>query len=675
MKRIIYILITVLLTGCNREEPALPTNQYINITASWDEDAKTRGTLIENANRIPTLGVYCIYTGTTNWTTQTSYHFINQRSTNTTVGSSNNNWSFSTQQVWNHSNGITANNKHTFFAYSPYAATGNGLTASTTNTIPTVTYTVPTTVANQPDLMVATPRKDLIPSQSNTEVDFVMKHALTAVSVKVSSDVAIKTIALTGVKVTGTLNLNTHAWSLGSATTTTYYPINITGTTSVTTQSNGHLMMIPQTLTDAAKIRVTFTDGKIEDIPLKGYGAWGMGKKVVYNLELYRGNIIDGRYRVTNLSKKANTFPRQMLNPHTYSNIRFTISGTFNSGDIKVRIRDADTNDIYAEKKYPTNQQVINSEIVFNDVILPVNTGERWKESEYDNIIEHDGNRNIVFEYWDPYKKEWKPAGAMPIKQRWTIAPRFAKSNIVLNGSNLAIMNVKEHQGVFFRLLSLVATDPILPGDNNKNATFLKTVALWSASGNKYNYSNVSNPTWDFYTTDAKNGGAIPSGTLDELKSNSTKRYRFDKAQFGTNGYIDKRDIGDICKKLGSGWRLPTYNEVMKLAGEYQEKIVDPKVENATNNKGLKKIYAGYLLGYEGYEVFFPRGGYRNTLGELVSADINYLTASVRSTSIGGTYTIGEDPSAKKLACTGVYGKFATTYTVRCIKNNSPWNY
>ncbi|WP_288241060.1 fimbrillin family protein [uncultured Bacteroides sp.] len=194
-----------------------------------------------------------------------------------------------------------------FFAYAS-SQSSTKLTTSTTDKYPAiVNYTVPALATDQEDLLVAQVT-DKTKADGSTII-FTFSHALTQVnfSVKAKNDdgfnYVVSDISLSGIGNVATYTYGqSGAWGVPTATTGTYaYPINgenntVTGTTAKPLDSSA-LMLLPQTLGDAAKIIIKY---KVVDSKGNEYyatpeggteilikdGIWGANKKMRYTLSL-----------------------------------------------------------------------------------------------------------------------------------------------------------------------------------------------------------------------------------------------------------------------------------------------------------------------------------------------------------------------------------------------------
>ena len=191
--------------------------------------------------------------------------------------------------------------KLSFFAYYPYGNAAFTLqsTANTTGA-PTYSYTVPSAIASQVDIMTGQDVNHL--GGSSSPVNLTMKHRCAAICFSVTNErlsaITLNTISIEGVKYSGTLNEET--WTLGSAVnssssnpfTLTYgssiaadATANVTGTTNI-------FLMLPQTIPAGAKLKIVVDgeDPKYADLT----GTWEAGKQYIYSARITAiGLIID----------------------------------------------------------------------------------------------------------------------------------------------------------------------------------------------------------------------------------------------------------------------------------------------------------------------------------------------------------------------------------------------
>jgi len=177
-----------------------------------------------------------------------------------------------------------------FFAYAPYGGQGIVLSDKTQAGAPTITYTVPDEVADQQDLLVASP--DETEGNTSAVVELPFKHALTAVKFSCGDDISagiVKSIKFKGVYSAGTFDFDTSAWS-GQKTPADFgqNPNKETDSTpdSAITEGEATFMMLPQTLPDGAQIEVVFNDGAADHTLTANIGGtkWVQGTTITYRL-------------------------------------------------------------------------------------------------------------------------------------------------------------------------------------------------------------------------------------------------------------------------------------------------------------------------------------------------------------------------------------------------------
>lgn len=204
-----------------------------------------------------------------------------------------NDWTPRKEYLWPGSGTLHIN------AYSPYcdAAGTEGLTSlpELTSECPlSVSFVTPTAVADQFDLMYATPVDG---SKSPCALSF--NHALTAIRFATGSEMApctVKSVALAGIADSGTLSLETGEWS--ALTGLSSYAVD-TGVELTAAAGSGYVasdvaitaadqtfLLVPQTLGEDARIELTIESGGAESTftaLLQGQ-TWKAGTTVTYRL-------------------------------------------------------------------------------------------------------------------------------------------------------------------------------------------------------------------------------------------------------------------------------------------------------------------------------------------------------------------------------------------------------
>ncbi len=177
-------------------------------------------------------------------------------------------------------------NNATFFAFAPNNCSDASITANSGG--PTITYTVPQTVSDQEDLLVAV-AKDVKCDGKNAPNPLTFNHALAAIKFERGDNLgdftSISNVEISGVNNKGTLSsFDNLEWTNQSIDGT------VTNTYTISDLSNV-LFLMPQIFTDDAKIKVTFSDGSnSQDFTAKlkddTHTTWEAGHQYTYKLSV-----------------------------------------------------------------------------------------------------------------------------------------------------------------------------------------------------------------------------------------------------------------------------------------------------------------------------------------------------------------------------------------------------
>ena len=290
------------------------------------------------------FGVFAYYTEENEWadaSASTKPNFMyNQQvkhddAANTTLYPSK--WVYTPIKYWpNGQNNTTVeaqtiNDKLSFFAYAPQIATSNagvpetavpadgqGITAVSANDVtgaPTVTFTVPAAADKQIDLLWATPMLNQTKQSVTGTVNFVFKHALAKLNVKVQAVVdavapttsnlpAATKIILESLELkaggtkTGTLSLADGTWSSKSGETDVTY--NTEAFASTTTVNDKTGFNVTETATDL--------NSAISPMIVPGEVATGEYVIIANYWVITEDAALDGGYStVQQIIKKTNT--------------------------------------------------------------------------------------------------------------------------------------------------------------------------------------------------------------------------------------------------------------------------------------------------------------------------------------------------------------------------------
>ena len=230
-------------------------------------------------------------------------------------------------------------NNATFFAVAPYSAKSS-VTANQGG--PTITYTVPQTVEDQKDLLVAVAKNVKCDGKNAPSLEF--NHALAAIKFVEGDNLGgfttISNVEISGVNNKGTLssfdNLEWTDQSIDGTVTNTY---------TISDLSNV-LFLMPQIFTDDAKIKVTFSDGSnSQDFTAKlkddTHTTWEAGHQYTYKLSV---NKVTGTF-IFEVTSPTNPVPAEggeaTFNVKSY----FEYDGTSEQKAVKFNVEsNGDTN-------------------------------------------------------------------------------------------------------------------------------------------------------------------------------------------------------------------------------------------------------------------------------------------------------------------------------------------
>lgn len=248
-----------------------------------DNHPMTRGTQITETNKKDLMKTF----GVSAYTDQkgTPDYMYNEEATLDTDGY----WYPTGTYYW------PAKKQLSFYAWYPSAADGMTLTDNTHPGAPVMTYIVPDDVKKQQDVMSAVVIGKDNPTLADgfATTDLTFNHALSAVKFVAGDDLpncVVKSIKLDGVRYKGTYTLGTDAWTLTDDTQAFTLRLNkvVAGNGgAITEDGKGEtLFMMPQTLSDDAKIEVVLNDGTADFTVGASIGGtkWEMGKTYTYHI-------------------------------------------------------------------------------------------------------------------------------------------------------------------------------------------------------------------------------------------------------------------------------------------------------------------------------------------------------------------------------------------------------
>lgn len=263
-----------------------------------------------------------------------------------------NSWAPAKEYLWPGNGSLHIN------AYSPYCAAPDGESGITSlpevnaTVTPAIDYVVPADAADQIDLMWATPR-----DASSSPCALAFNHALAAVKFVAGSEMSpctVKTITITGIAGSGTLDLESGAWTNVAGNET--YSADVDKTLAATagsqyvaygdeiTDDDHTFMLMPQTFGDDATVAMVIATGESEvefTASLAGQ-TWAAGYTYIYHLS---ANQATNRFELTVDSPLSFNYPGGTL-PFTVKSIRESESGTTAEIPWTAEFVDADGNAI-----------------------------------------------------------------------------------------------------------------------------------------------------------------------------------------------------------------------------------------------------------------------------------------------------------------------------------------
>ena len=250
---------------------------FFTIRGEKTDRTVTRGSLVTSSAGISPFGVSCsVYPAAGTYTSYGcgSYFYKESAAPNTPM-----------DYFW-----PTSDYKVSFFAYYPYnnAAFTVSSSAATTGS-PVYAYTIPSTIANQVDVMTAQVTDHLAGSQGALALTF--SHNCAAIKINITNNsgsaITVNSVAIEGVDYSGTLHDGT--WTLsGNLNSSSVNPFSLAygssiadGATADITGTSNIFIMLPQTLTSSAKLKIVTTDDTYETAIS---GSWVAGKTYTYSI-------------------------------------------------------------------------------------------------------------------------------------------------------------------------------------------------------------------------------------------------------------------------------------------------------------------------------------------------------------------------------------------------------
>ncbi|MCL2561427.1 MAG: fimbrillin family protein [Rikenellaceae bacterium] len=239
----LVVLAAATLVACSGDSEIGPVPQDNGIVFGTD-DAATRGTVTTAVRKIGVFGYSHTGSFGDNLAMRIPDYFLNQAVTDLPGDGT---WTYSGVRKYWPQDGRNVS----FFAYAPYIDVEDTFilypAAMADTGAPTITYTVPTDIFGQIDLMYANRTDMTFATSNNGRVEFTMDHALTRVDFVVKLDIAeqnrpfiVEFNELTVRNVTGSGILDLSKLLTDADLWTTTRPADDSGWASYTMTSQGH---------------------------------------------------------------------------------------------------------------------------------------------------------------------------------------------------------------------------------------------------------------------------------------------------------------------------------------------------------------------------------------------------------------------------------------------------
>ncbi len=251
----------------------------------------TKGAMVTQLADVGSVGLYCAMTGDAVWSESTQFKKLENRLFN--ISAAGECTIYGDPEPWGYN---SASDKYSVFAYSPHSSICKSMSPDIVDGELSIYYSVPTSFADQPDLMFAEPRKDITP-QVVGGISLTLYHALACVSFSVftENDVKIEHIQITGVDSDGVLDwdyvLGAPHWELGEMVDGSFsvdvedYTLDSENSVQLNGEQ-GYLMMIPQALTNGATLQLSLSNDEVQSINIPSGSEWLAGGNYHYVIRL-----------------------------------------------------------------------------------------------------------------------------------------------------------------------------------------------------------------------------------------------------------------------------------------------------------------------------------------------------------------------------------------------------
>lgn len=547
-------------------------------------------------------------------------------------------WSYTPLHYWPQAKNLS------FFAYSPVAAPGStpntqglSIAYAPTGSNPVLSYQVPATVQNQPDLLVCTtPLNDLNRNTHSDGVDISLQHALTCVDFKATGEgERILSVKLSGVVGSGSLVLGGQSidWNIDPADNTYQFEAGVNleplddNPSSILT-NDGYLMMIPQTLTDKALLTLLIDGGgdpyeQTFSLNTANGGVWLPGQFVEYRFAVTPTSAIMLSPESLILSALAQSYSSfSVICPEQTPDAKWTVK-TPTGGWLQIYDNPSGINLLPQADSYTYTGQGSTllyalaatantsaaeqlSYITLEGSSQSIEVKQLYENQIYTPTYPHSG--------WAGSNIYWVEDASYPDGGYLTFDDKDVKTH-------------EQYQGVYFMWGSLVALSPYINSWtggvwNGSSGQVLYIPNKTSATNGGWNPS--ANTGWGYIPRLGWPNPSNPNGTgsgtniTDNLSQSYLLQY-----------HSPQGNIGDICKyitdmgwapgaKEGRRWRMPTHQEFTK---ELFERVGGTFTVQYSTDRFGHTIYAnGFRMITGSGSPFFPTAGYRTALAGLNGA-------------------------------------------------------
>ena len=283
------------------------------------------------------------------------------------------------------------------YGYAPYKEdNADNFTRSTADGVTTLTYTVPSNVTEQTDIIAS--RINTVDGDYKQSIPLIFEHILTGVRFKAGFDCTVKSLKVFGVYNTGSFVIG-DSWKEQQTVATFELPLPENGKQctagNLMTDGENILMMIPQRVPDNAYVEMIYTEGggspQTITASLKGH-RWGKGSLITYTInkqsdveyiyfDLAAGNFTINGDTYSGAYYKDGTLVKISNGTHSAENVYYIYQSTETNRSNTGYIKNTSTNEHeWVLPQYP--------EVTYN--------GKSWSE-----FITNNDNVEEVIEVWD----------------------------------------------------------------------------------------------------------------------------------------------------------------------------------------------------------------------------------------------------------------------------------